>query len=591
MPAFADVNVKLVSTQAGMTDTGFQKLGEYSNWNKRYYRVIPAGFNQVAFYNRDKQYLRIMRFLNDGGFTTIATHKNIGQFDEVISGQFASGSVGSIYSRDDLLFFNRETGRIVVYDLDYDGSMTKLVDQNISPTSKGGTWDIVASGYLGNSHGRHDMLVYNKTEGKARFYRLQGTYPSYSFSLVESYKGWRKNWDQIIPANVDGDSYSDFLFYNQDGGGGTAPATVSHGHAKFISFGPNFDLTTISQTATEWPMAPHVVVVPGQFRGDNRTDFVVYNARTGHGFIWYNDGSGQYQYGGYKSWQKRWTSIVPLHLENGAGTDLLFFTTQKKLNVVPVYMNGASISTTDFQEWLRYANEAFSPAGIFFTLKDRGWLWDYPQIDVKGKKVSACFGKASKDVLNDTADHFRLLGEPNDIIVFVKSSSGSGTGCSSTKARYIVMPEYTNTSTTLRFRDGSVTDEVATGLYNPKLFVHEAGHHFSLAHTNPDNLKLPLSNPYDYDTDNVLGDGWANVWDTPPNPSIKSLEWKLLDNWCDDSGDNDLDIYDSSPYTLNPERHNIMSRGINCDLMYRLNPGQVRAVRENLWDERSYYLQ
>ena len=38
--------------------------------------------------------------------------------------------------------------------------------------------------------------------------------------------------------------------------------------------------------------------------------------------------------------------------------------------------------------------------------------------------------------------------------------------------------------------------------------------------------------------------------------------------------------------TLNPERHNVMLNGVNCDLTYTLSPGQIDAVRDALFGNR-----
>jgi len=58
---------------------------------------------------------------------------------------------------------------------------------------------------------------------------------------------------------------------------------------------------------------------------------------------------------------------------------------------------------------------------------------------------------------------------------------------------------------------------------------------------------------------------------------------------------NDIPISGSgfSTYFINPERHEIMSKGLsqNCDAMYRVTPDQALAIHTNLWLQRSYLFQ
>ncbi|PKN48521.1 MAG: hypothetical protein CVU63_04790 [Deltaproteobacteria bacterium HGW-Deltaproteobacteria-20] len=285
--AQADTNVKVFTTSATSTTTNFTGFSAYNDWNKIYHRVVtgPAA-NTAVFYNRYDYYFRVMHINSAGGYSTLSTVFDVGEFDEVLTGNF----VGATAIKD-LLFFNRATGWVKVYELHANGQATYRFSQRLPPMPSGGKWDIITSGYLGQSQYRDDILLYNKTEGVAKFYRLNST--SSSFAPVASYWGWQRNWDQIVPGDINGDSYTDFLFYNQDGGSRSSSAVVS-GHAKFVSFGSNFNLQTISETVTTWPMAAHVMIVPGNFGGDSKTDFLVYNADQGTGTFWWNTGAGQY---------------------------------------------------------------------------------------------------------------------------------------------------------------------------------------------------------------------------------------------------------------------------------------------------------
>jgi hypothetical protein len=118
---------------------------------------------------------------------------------------------------------------------------------------------------------------------------------------------------------------------------------------------------------------------------------------------------------------------------------------------------------------------------------------------------------------------------------------------------------------------------------NAKLFAHELGHTFSLGHSQSDTYfsGSAANDRYVFSSDDTY------VWDTPPIPHTTKMgpngepsPWTALTNRCDDSGNNDISIIGQS-YTLNPERHEIMSRGLNCDMVYRVTPDQASAIHTN----------
>lgn len=558
----ADVNAKLFSTN----DTAISQIGQFEDWNKRYHRVVPGGQpDQLVFYSRIEDYFRVVRLNPSGGFQSLSDTWNVGQFDEVVSGSF-----GGTTANQDVLFYNRSTGRARAFEISPSGASTELWDTTVPGTPQGGTWDVVAAGNLGHN-GWDDLLVYNKTEGAANFYQV--TSNGSALVLGATYFGFRKYWDQIHSGDFDGDGLDDFLFYNQDGGG-DQPGTFQTGHAKFISFGSSYTLEVLSETFTEWPMAAHVIPVPGTFGGnDETTDFMLYDADDGSGQFWINDGTGSFNLENSYAFQRRWTSVVPLQV-NGGDTDLFFFTTQVVINVVPVSVNGADLS--EMQTWLDYANTAFAPAGVFFELgSPRHWSF--------AAEATVCDSSAVAE-LNEQAGIIRK--NANDLIVYVVPNRGSG--CSWYNRDFVVMPQWNSTSTTQRNRDGSVNSSTR----NPKLFAHEVGHHFGLPHESMESVDDSLQDdPYYYDNErNITSNKYsAMLVDTPPHPHANSAFWSGVANQCDDSGGDDVVVAaPGGTYTLSPERHNAMSNGMNCDLLYRFTPNQQMVIRQNLWVDRSY---
>lgn len=243
---------------------------------------------------------------------------------------------------------------------------------------------------------------------------------------------------------------------------------------------------------------------------------------------------------------------------------------------MPVSINNAS--KAGLQNQIEKANETYAPAGIKFVLDDRG---ANVLLDPATWDTNNCSGGNSA-VLSDWARAYMV--NTNDVIVFVK---GIGeVGCSSPTSPYIMMPTESLVKSTRRSRDGSVVPNMP----NFKFFLHEAGHYLSLPHDFK-SFNSALDNPYSYDGDISPGGSWSPIFDTPPIPTVSGskIPWSLVSNYCDDTawGSNLLKIdAPSGTYFLNPERHGVMSTGINCDLVYRLTSDQITAVRKHVWVTR-----
>lgn len=603
-----DINARLFLTTAPASGTAaptISGVGNYQDWAKDYHRVVKLAGNRLAFYRRTNGDLRIVEVTSTGAYRTVRTISMLPNADEVLVGEFA-GNLG----RRDLLFFNRASSTVWAYELADDGSWTWYGSRTLDATSKGGTWDLVTSGYLGQSEGRDDLFVYNKTEGVAQVYRVTGAVPL-TLTRVKSFTGMKRTWDAIIPGNLDGDPYTDFAFYNQDGGGVTGlpggfgvqdvvtRGNPMNGHVKFESLGPSLTWNLIGESYDTWPMTAHAIVVPGNFGGDALTDFLVYDGDpdgTTTATYWINNGGGSFaRQTPVTGWQGRWTSIVPLELAGGA-TDLFFYTRQVdvKLMLIVDDDGGGPAGVTDspatlvadFTDWMRQVNRAYAPAGVHFTVDpvtERFDMDDVGGLDLTAPGLTNCYTPTdeARDALNGLALWFRQF-HPGAVAVYVRSRGKGSKGCSSRDADFAVMPRPSATDVDGETRSGSAY----TLPTNPKLFAHELGHFFGLHHTQPDGYLAPPASPYGYDPDN------DNVQDTPPNPSMldgssAASPWAAVSAMCDDSGNHDVQL---PGYSLNPERHEIMSKGLNCDRLYRVTPDQAQVIHTTLW-QRAWPIQ
>ena len=93
-----------------------------------------------------------------------------------------------------------------MYSTDGAGNLSLL--QSYSGWRK--TWQsIVPGNFSGNRY--TDLLFYDATTGEAEIYTNDG---SGNLSLLQSYSGWRKTWQSIVPGKLSGNRYTDLLFYD-----------------------------------------------------------------------------------------------------------------------------------------------------------------------------------------------------------------------------------------------------------------------------------------------------------------------------------------------------------------------------------------
>lgn len=615
--AISDTNAKLFSTvlEGGGAAPSLSQKSAFTDWSKGYDHVVALSASRVAFVQKLGPILpggppgaaiRVVDFSSNGAATVHSIQGQPGPFSDVVAGNFG-GSV----SQPDLLFFDRGSGTLTVREVAANGTLTTLFSFVVPMTTNGGHWDIITSGFLGASSGRDDILVYNKAEGKARIYTIGS---NGALSVRASYTGWRRNWDHIIPARVDADGLTDFAFYNVDGGGVVGSEDLVergngyNGHVKFLSFADPNNPKVISESFDAWPMYANTMVVPGQFGGDSKTDFLVYEGQpdttTTRATYWINDGAGHYApLPTDIGWQGRWTNILALNTDGGATSDLFFYTRQVEVKLLLVMDDATSYAAADvandFTDWMVAVNRAYAPAGIHFTVDPDVQSFDMDDvngtdatspIDSQGNYTN-CYNPDAESALQELTEDLEA-SHPNRLIVLVRQR-GAG-GCGSPENDFVVMPPPRDSAKTGYRRDGS-SFSLET---NPKLFAHELGHFFSLGHSQPEVYLSPQSDRYAYDPDASPGGAWADVFDTPPNPSTvgNASPWNAPGlNFCDDSGMNDIPISGSgfSTYFINPERHEIMSKGLsqNCDAMYRVTPDQALAIHTNLWLQRSYLFQ
>lgn len=596
-------NARLISTATNPTP--FQPmvlspLGEWQNWSRRYHRAIAAGSDRVAFYNRLDGVVRIMQFTAAGGASVVSTNSVVAGYDEFLYGEF-----GGSTARKDLLLFSRDTGNVKIYEIQTSGAITLVRSTTLAGTSQGGRWDLITSGYLGQTNNVDDLVVYNKAEGRLRIYRDT---PAGYLPVTEHVGLLSRTFDQVVAGKFDGDNKTDFAFYNQDGGGvvGTEDLVSAtnplNGHLRIMSFANVNAPVQLSESFDAWPMHRNVILVPGEFGGDSRTDLIAYTGEpdgTSRATYWINGGTGGLiPIGTDSSWQGRWNSIVALNVDGGSRSDLFLYTRQVEVKLIAVADRDSGgpkgIPENDVTLHAQFAaqiaelNASYAPSGIYFTLND-----DVAEIDlddVDGHDVtssSSCWNSSDPNRAAMAAWTSELrTSYPKHIPVIMRNRSRGSGGCSSVNVDFVLLRRPMDFEHDHYTRASSVP---ATMFSLPKHLGHELGHFFALHHSQPGSWIAAPASRYGYDSDTN-----NSVWDTPPNPSSKASEdrvvepspWDQASNPCDDSGGNNLTIdAESGSYTLNPERHDMMAKGDGwaCGELYRISPDQARAIHEGYY--------
>lgn len=565
---------------------GLTNEATHTNWSRKWDRIVQAGLfgstnaRSLVFYNRLDGLLKVIQFDDAGALNTLAAYNVSTGWDQIVRGQFGHNLA------TDLVFYNRATGLLRIYEIGYtDGALLLLFEQNV-----GTSWDVLVAGHW--SEGTFtDLLGYNRTEGKGRVWKANNV--THQLDVVKNYS-LQKSWDQIVPGKFGANNTTDLLFYNQDGG-----------IAKFVDVDSSHNMTELVEK-TDWPMTENLIVVPGRFGGGSKTDLLLYDQNQGTGTFMVDGPDGSLGVGSVQNWQKKWTQIAAVDQTGSVRSDLLVYSNLHTVKIKAVRVanddgsDGTAITAAQVTTWVETARPVFRPAGI-----DLSYDGTLTTIHDTGINHYHCDG--DPESLKDHADQTAESISDDSVVVFFRTDRNAagtptGGGCGSSGRRYVIMPGFNNTGTTYWRRDGLRTDmfgNVVSGgsSNNIKLFPHELGHYFGLPHTYFAGVPASLAA--------MDGDASSHaIFDTPPDPSgVKYdtdadgvADTRFWDYWgynrCDDTPDGQVPFTAGNgvTYLINPDRHNAMNNGINCDLFYRLTPNQIARAREVLFTIRPYLL-
>lgn len=559
---------------------------EYSSWSARWHTITRGRVeNEIFFYDRIDGLSKVYSIADDGTLTLKHSETLPTGVDVWVRGNFLGTS------EKELASYQRSSGLVNVYEVLSSGDLVLRFSKTVATG-----YSLAFAGYWGNG-ACDDIVFYDRGTGTAKYYESTGA----AFNLAHT-ASWQKTWDHIVPGKFNSDGYTDLLYYNQDAG-----------EAKVYTL----DAThtgTLTYQSTSWPVTPYAVVTAGEFGGSSLTDDVlVYDPRdgwdpatgnsgtSGRGSFYLSSTAGVLSAGNvYTNWQKKWTHIATIKQPSRSTHDLMFYSDAYDIHISAVRVadnngsNAASLSACDVNRWLDVANDTYRGAGVHF-------VWDGTFYTLNNTAINAYACDGDSEALKDDADARAQnnYGAPGKLVVYFREMGG-GVGCGSPARKYLIMPDFTNTGTTYYMRDGSVGDAgncagtSASAQNNIKLFAHEVGHYLGLGHTYWDGAESGLPSSYTSMDVDRSGGTWSSVLDTSPTPG--GGYWNGTDpnydgsfeNRCDDSSAGEIyyPLSGGGGLTLNPDRHNVMLNGVNCDFTYNLTPGQIDAVRYNLFNNR-----
>ena len=266
---------------------------------------------------------------------------------------------------------------------------------------------------------------------------------------------------------------------------------------------------------------------------------------------------------------------------------------------------GASITTEEIQVILDEANKVYLPAGMKFVLG---------KLDVANE--IALNQDRPPPTLNDhvasNARQERAAKYPGKLVVYFRS--GGDGGFSGGEGEFAVMPQSAD----------SVGSGGATVSITGRLFAHEIGHYFHLAHTFSEYIGLSAAQGQQFETDasvrpkllqdiqqrqqvklmeyvsrpghsvfdalNIFDGDAPLIKDTPPDDGGECIYYRnLADNGAKGCGPVDhVNIPSPFPthpfdFVLKPDRSNVMSYFHKCpDIQQHLSNDQITVVRHAL---------
>lgn len=212
---------------------------------------------------------------------------------------------GSFFAFD-LLFYNRSSGKARFYAMNGDGSLTLWREYAWEPG-----WTHVVPGNF-QAGELTDVLLYNQNTGAARLYAVQDE------AVLEPLGqfGWRRGWSHVVAGNFNRDYLSqpleDLLFCDQSSREAHFYSTDGAGNISFVRQ---------NQWQRNW-----VHIVPGQFGGSaGFSDLLFYDG--GNRLEVYNTqrGASMSLLQRYTDWEPGWTHLVPFKIGGAGRTDLLFY--------------------------------------------------------------------------------------------------------------------------------------------------------------------------------------------------------------------------------------------------------------------------
>lgn len=227
-------------------------LQHYPGWRSTWDILVPGNYGgssltDILLY--DKTAGEIEVFTLDGSYYLNQTGMST-NFTNIVSGNFITSNI---------ICYDKTAGEIKFYKTNSGGNINLIATQ----TGFGTGWTSMTEGNF-NGDSNSDVLLYNKVNGTASFYKPLGS-PTLNLSNMRNHSGWRTSWNNIIAGDFNGTGNSDLLLY--DKGAGEAyfftVSTTDQGLGNINSY---------SDWSNSWEM-----IVPGEFGSDSVDDLLYYN--------------------------------------------------------------------------------------------------------------------------------------------------------------------------------------------------------------------------------------------------------------------------------------------------------------------------
>ncbi len=233
------------------------------------------------------------------------------EWDKIVPVQLGSSGQRSLF------FYNATggsggLGRGEFYQV---GANSNLVFRSYHGGLRASLQDIIVGDFDGDGW-VDDLLFYDAANGVGEFWEVGS---AGELTSIATYNNWGSDWDILTPVRKEGDTHTGIAYYDRSGG------QPGYGHLLIYRLSGEAAVSP-AYSNTYWSPSWDIVVNGDFDSGSARDGLLFYDGtnRTGKFYRFNASGSSITGLMYFYTWRSTWDAIVPVLMNGGANTGLLF---------------------------------------------------------------------------------------------------------------------------------------------------------------------------------------------------------------------------------------------------------------------------